>query len=218
MQQQPTRTVHDVSGRAVWTFTSTKIGKPELDAVLYNSYSPIFLRWRDTAVRLSYIHLIDNTIHVISLRYFDVAVPYTTYINNSEILTIALFFTLAMYTYARVRTHVLSSPQSGPLIDIEDGVPIITHSATGDLFTFNSLHHRFRIPSALRQCCVVGTFLTVMCAIATMPYKYAPVIWMLVVRIAVYFLHVENSEMDAEERKDLRGALGFDPDFSSKYH
>jgi hypothetical protein len=64
-----TRTVHDRSGRAIWTFTSEKSGDEAKDDTC-TPYSPIFLPWRNIAVRLSYVHLIDNTIHVIWFRYF----------------------------------------------------------------------------------------------------------------------------------------------------
>jgi hypothetical protein len=64
-----TRTVHDRAGQPIWTFTYEKTGDEAKDDT-YNPYSPIFLPWRDIAVRLSYVHLIDNTIHAIWFRYF----------------------------------------------------------------------------------------------------------------------------------------------------
>jgi hypothetical protein len=121
--------VHDRPGLAIWSFTSEKTGDEAKDDT-YNPYSPIFLPWRDIAVRLSYVHLIDNTIHFIWFRYFIAEAPYTSYINNSEILTMLLGATLAVYTYARMRTHVyFSDDEAGLVVDIKSPIPPVPQPA-----------------------------------------------------------------------------------------
>jgi hypothetical protein len=64
--------------------------------------------WQDAVLRLAYYHIIDNTIHVIYLRYswtFGEGQPYTSYINNSEILTVVLAVQMAVWTWLRMRTR-----------------------------------------------------------------------------------------------------------------
>ena len=63
--------------------------------------------WKDLAVRLGYFHAIDNFIQVIWLRYYYVDRPYTAHINNSELLTIMLFAQLVLYSFTRLREHVI---------------------------------------------------------------------------------------------------------------
>ena len=53
--------------------------------------------------------LFDNIMFVLWLRYAYQHGPYTRYVSNSEILTILLFFSMILYTYARMRTHVVFS-------------------------------------------------------------------------------------------------------------
>jgi hypothetical protein len=152
---EDTRTVHDRIGRSVWTFTSEKTGNTEKNE-LYNPYSEVFLPWRDIAVRLSSVHLFDNTIHIIWFRYFIPDAPYTPYINNSEILTVLLFATLAVYTSARTRTHVYFDDNEGDLlIDIKSPIPLPTYSATRDISSLCSPNHRFRTASQSRQIVIV---------------------------------------------------------------
>lgn len=144
--REATRTVHDRSGHPVWTFTVD-----ETDAFT-SPYNLIFRPWRDIAVRLSYVHLIDNAIHVIWFRYFHVDAPYTAYVNNSEMLTILLFVVLAVYTYTRMRTHVyFDTNTTEPLVDTESIVPFPIHSVSRDLCTFASPHNLFRTASRNRQ-------------------------------------------------------------------
>lgn len=57
-------------------------------------------------VRLSYIHVVDNLIHILWLRFFIDNGPYTAYLNDSEILTALLLVQVVVYTYVRMRSHV----------------------------------------------------------------------------------------------------------------
>lgn len=97
------RTIFDDVGTPVHVFSSDLV-KNTLLQRWSSPYSSTSKPWTDTAVRLSYIYLIDNVVHVISLCYFAANAPYTTYINNSEILTVlpesALRYT-HMHTCAR---------------------------------------------------------------------------------------------------------------------
>ncbi|KAF2877952.1 hypothetical protein BDV95DRAFT_600642 [Massariosphaeria phaeospora] len=67
--------------------------------------SGVCLPWQDLIIRLAFIHVIDNSIHVLWLRYAFANEPYTTFLNNSEILTICLTVGLSLYIYARVQCH-----------------------------------------------------------------------------------------------------------------
>ncbi|KAF2650305.1 hypothetical protein K491DRAFT_720853 [Lophiostoma macrostomum CBS 122681] len=69
--------------------------------------STIYRPWEEILARMSYIHVVDNLIHIIWLRYFISNAPYTAYRNNSEILTLQLVVSVVIYTYARMRTHVV---------------------------------------------------------------------------------------------------------------
>jgi hypothetical protein len=44
------------------------------------------ISWHDITVRTTYIHVTDSFVQVLWLRYFCEYGPYTTYMNNSEIL------------------------------------------------------------------------------------------------------------------------------------
>jgi hypothetical protein len=68
----------------------------------------------DVVIRLSYILFVDNVIHTLWLRYGAVDAPYTQYISNSEILTLLLGVTLAIYTDARMFTHVVFPTDAEP--------------------------------------------------------------------------------------------------------
>ena len=57
-------------------------------------------------MRLGYIHVIDNFIHIIWLRYFYENGPYTAHMNNSELLTILLAIQMSIYSYERQHTRV----------------------------------------------------------------------------------------------------------------
>jgi hypothetical protein len=163
---EATRTVHDPNGKAVWTFTSEKTGVKSEDE-MYTPYSLMFRPWRDIAVRLSYIHLVDNTIHVIWFRYLHIDAPYTVYINNSEILTVLLFVSLTVYTYTRMRTHVYFDDNSTfPLVHTKSTVPQPVHSASRDLFNFVPQQHLFRTASEKRQMFMVFACVMVTAEIA----------------------------------------------------
>jgi len=160
--REATRTVHDRSGHPVWTFTVDETGNKSTDA-FYSPYNLIFRPWRDIAVRLSYVHLIDNAIHVIWFRYFHADTPYTAYVNNSEMLTILLFVILAVYTYTRMRTHVyFDNNTTEPLVDTKRSVPFPIHSVSRDLCTFASPHNLFRTASRIRQLLLICTCLMFM--------------------------------------------------------
>jgi hypothetical protein len=206
---EDTRTVHDRVGRPVWTFTSEKTDDPVKDDI-YNACSPIFLSWRDIAVRLSYVYLIDNTIHFIWFRYFIADAPYTLYLDNSEILTMLLFVILALYTYARTITHVFfNDNEIGLLVDIKNPIPLPTSSATRDLFTFCSPHHRFRTASVKRQIIMVVYCVLAACVIATWDiYGVFKFFWMCVAKFTIYAMTVELQGLQTpEEKMELQLAL-----------
>lgn len=73
---------------------------------VWKTLNRIFPSWKELFVRLAYIHIFDATIHVVWLLYYVLGVPYTAYLNNSEMLTILLFLQTAIYTIARMRSHV----------------------------------------------------------------------------------------------------------------
>ncbi|RMZ73646.1 hypothetical protein GMOD_00009391 [Pyrenophora seminiperda CCB06] len=159
--QESTRMVYDRFGRPVWVFTSENTEERPRG---FNHYAPNFLPWRDIVVRLSYYHVIDNAIHILWLRYDNTDAPYTTYINNSEFLTLALFVTLVAYTYARMRTHVyFDDDDDGILIDIKSPIPLPTPSVSRDLLTLRPWHQAFRTASTDRCgamfCCLVSCFI-----------------------------------------------------------
>lgn len=201
--REETRTVHNRGGDPVWTFTSEKTDDPT--DMLYFLYSLIFRPWRDIAVRLSYIHLVDNAIHVIWFRYFHVDAPYTAYINNSEILTILLFVTLAVYTYARMRTHVYFDDNvTGPLVDIKSTVPLPIRSASRDLFTFASTHHVFRTCSERRQAFMIALCLMTTGALATWELHLGfKILWALCFNATLFMLAAELEVMRQTGRRKL---------------
>lgn len=58
--------------------------------------------WKDAAIRLAYFSTLDNLIHVVSLRwYYHTNALYTTYLNNSEILTVIMWMEMALWTWYR---------------------------------------------------------------------------------------------------------------------
>jgi hypothetical protein len=138
------RTVVSAEGTAVWMFTSEKDDLiPEDEQVFYFRYAQVFLPWRAVVVRLAYISLFDNLVYVVWMRYAVENAPYTSYINNSEILTLLLFILLALYTYARMRTHVI-------FVAGEKDKPISIHSTTRDLCKLNKPNMEFRTTTGLR--------------------------------------------------------------------
>jgi hypothetical protein len=159
---------------------------------------PTFPLGEDIAVRLSYIHLIDNTIHIIWLRYFTADAPYTAYVNNSEILTILLFATLVVYTAARIRIHVYYvEEEPNLLIDIKSEVPIPILSATRNLLTFTSPQHRVRAPSIARQSGILLFCLVTICTIATSDYEMCG-IFILCCLLVVCGILADMKKMDKE--------------------
>ena len=97
---QESRSVTDEAGQILWTFMD-----PELP------FSPNFRPWETVVCRLSYIHLFDNLIHVLWLRYLSPTAPYTTYLNNSELLIVLLSINVALYTYGRICSHVVTAQE-----------------------------------------------------------------------------------------------------------
>ena len=201
--EEGTRTVYDQVGRPVWIFTSEKVGDEEVDGA-YHPYGNIFRPWHDIAVRLSYYHAIDNTIHVLWLRYFiSTDTPYTTYINNSEFLTMTLFVTLAAYTYARMRTHIyFDDDKCGLLVDIKSPIPLPIHSASHDLFTLTTSRNDFRTATVLRCICMALACVLVTCAIATWDmHEIVPPIWsLLAILVVLAWLFHDCSLRDCKER------------------
>ncbi|KAF2870151.1 hypothetical protein BDV95DRAFT_619944 [Massariosphaeria phaeospora] len=65
--------------------------------------APRYISWRDLTVRLGYILVFDNLIHVVWLRYFYDG-PYTAYVSNSELLTVLLVVRMCVYGIAKVQT------------------------------------------------------------------------------------------------------------------
>ncbi|KAH7357592.1 hypothetical protein BKA66DRAFT_574231 [Pyrenochaeta sp. MPI-SDFR-AT-0127] len=66
--------------------------------------APRPISFRDAMVRLAYYHVIDNTLHMIWLRYlwpFGEGEPYTEYFNNSEALNILLVLVVIVWTCFR---------------------------------------------------------------------------------------------------------------------
>ncbi|KAL1794205.1 hypothetical protein ACET3X_007626 [Alternaria dauci] len=183
---EATRTVHDRNRNPIWRFTSEKTGKPSEDA-MYTPYSLMFRPWRDIAVRLSYIHLIGNTIRAIWLRYLHFDAPYTAYMNNSEILTLLLFLSLAVYTHARMRTHIyFDDAATESLSNNKSTVPLPQYSATHDLFAFASPHHPFRTALKSRQIFITSICVMATAAVATWEmHHWIPYFWKIVEYVVV---------------------------------
>jgi hypothetical protein len=158
------------------------------------------------------VHLIDNTIHVIWLRYFIAEAPYTSYVNNSEILTMLLGATLAVYTYTRIRTHVyFNDDEAGLLVDIKSPIPLPIRSATRDLFAFCSPHQRFRTASDTGQAVMVVLCVLATCAVATWEvHAVLRLFWLCVLKLTLFALTVElelEGLKTPEEKMELRMAL-----------
>lgn len=118
---QDTRSVLDENGAVEWVFTSEE--KPD---ERYEAYSPTYMPWQDTIVRLSYIHMVDNLIHVLWLRFYQSSGPYTSYLNNSELFTLLLFIQMGLYTYSRIKSHVIFThgDDEEMVIDVEKTTPV----------------------------------------------------------------------------------------------
>lgn len=59
------------------------------------------LHFRDAMLRLAYYHVVDNTLHMIWLRYYwpvSDGASYTAYVSNSEILHLVLLVLMAAWT------------------------------------------------------------------------------------------------------------------------
>jgi hypothetical protein len=84
-------------------------------------------------VRLGWILVLDNAIHIIWLRYAYPKGPYTTLLNNSELFTLLLALQMVLFHRARHQTHRdLRDPcNRDALDDIEKAVVIDTRWCTG---------------------------------------------------------------------------------------
>jgi hypothetical protein len=162
---EPSRTVYNAVGKAVWKFTSGECESLPLEENCLLPYAPVFLPWRDVVVRLAYVHLIDNAVQVLWLWYLAANAPYTPYINNSEILTILLGISLTVYTCARIRTHVVF------LLSEKDKAPIAIQSAATDLMSLYTTHHEYRTTATSRWCTIAFTEFTVTFITATSALK-----------------------------------------------
>jgi len=83
------------------------IVKPRFDwTMIWNTTE--LVSTQDAIIRLAYYHLFENAVRVLCLRYYhphNEGAPYTTYINNSEILTGLLALQVAAWTYCKMREN-----------------------------------------------------------------------------------------------------------------
>lgn len=86
--------------------------------------------------------------HVTRFRScFTPQAPYTTYINNTEIMTGLSLLTMALYTIAHMKTHWIAVRGSEALLTKEkeeSSQPIFQHSWRTKLYTLNTPDHEFR--------------------------------------------------------------------------
>jgi hypothetical protein len=75
-----------------------------------------------STLRMAYYHIIDNTLHLVWLRYFwpfGKGQPYTEYVNNSELLHLSLLFLVIAWTCIRAREmHLMKEKdlEKGPVL------------------------------------------------------------------------------------------------------
>lgn len=73
--------------------------------------------WRDNFVRLAYYHVIDSILHVFCLRFFwsfDGRRPYTSYMNNEEIVTVLFVVLMVVWMRIQFRTREIKDMREGP--------------------------------------------------------------------------------------------------------
>jgi hypothetical protein len=168
-------------------------------------YTAVFLPWRDVVVRLAYIPVFDNLVQVLWLRYVAADPPYTMYINNSEIFTILLCISLALYTCARMTTHVAF------VAGKKDTAPIAVQSATTDLFTLNTLHHRYRTNAMFRWYTILFIAPTTMFSTATSAFAtahWAVTAFAILLVVICWFaalLHLMEETGDGQQEREERG-------------
>jgi hypothetical protein len=78
--------------------------------------------WRDAMVRMAYYHVIDNTIHMMWLRFswtYGYPLSYTSYINNSEILTLLLL--AQMVAWSLMEYHMRDRLLVEAITEVEEG-------------------------------------------------------------------------------------------------
>ena len=94
-----------------------RIFRPRFDwTMIWNTTE--LVSTQDAIIRLAYYHLFENAVRVLCLRYYrahNEGAPYTTYVNNSEILTGLLALQVAAWTYCKMRENAKT------LGDIEKG-------------------------------------------------------------------------------------------------
>jgi hypothetical protein len=123
--------LHWVVNLSMWkrTFLGTYSDGPSSDDAgkpfYYNSTIRVEppVPWRDVIVRLAYYHVIDNAIHVLLLRHgyeFGDGLPYTDYVNNSEILTVVLAVQMGAWSVMKMRAR--DRMGMGGEIRLEEGV------------------------------------------------------------------------------------------------
>jgi hypothetical protein len=87
---------YGVVDQALWSQTRMKPLESERVAVNVS--------WRDSFVRLAYYHVVDSMLHIFCLRYFwsfDDGRPYTTCVNNEEIVPVLFVVLITVSTWAR---------------------------------------------------------------------------------------------------------------------
>jgi hypothetical protein len=141
------RAVYDTDGEATWTFTGEEDEGEyaECPGKFAGLYWPKFLPRRDVVVRLSYIYFVDDIVHVAWLRCWAEKETYASHINNSEPLIMFLGMTIALSTYARIRTHTILKAYGNEK-------PITIPSARTDLVSFNTPHHKYYDTQIWRWC------------------------------------------------------------------
>lgn len=80
--------------------------------------------FRDAMIRLAYYHVIDNTLHVIWLRYFwpfGEGGPYTEYFNNSEAFHIVLVWEMIVWSILRMcETNMTQNDDAEKGMDVSE--------------------------------------------------------------------------------------------------
>ena len=85
-----------------------RIVRPRFDWTMICSTTEL-VSTQDAIIRPAYYHFLENAVRVLCLRYYhphNEGTPYTTYINNSEILTGLLALQVAAWTYCKMCENV----------------------------------------------------------------------------------------------------------------
>jgi len=112
-----------------------RIVRPRFDRTMIWNTTEL-VSTRDAIIRLAYYHLFENAVRVLCLRYYhphNEGAPYTTYINNSEILTGLLALQVAAWTCCKMRENVkilgdiekgAAALQMGPIVQNAWSAPL----------------------------------------------------------------------------------------------